>query len=1051
MDAPVVDTLTVVFTDVVDSTRLRTTVGERDAEHLRSRVEAVQSNAIAAERGRIVKGLGDGLMAVFPAAMHALRAAGRMAIGLDALSSRLAANVSVRIGVGAGDVRIDQGDVHGTPAIEAARLCAVAEGGEILLTDVVRVLAGSWTAHPLDDRGEISLKGLEDPVRHWSLAWRGLPAPPAPDVGLLVDDEFTFVGRDAELTAFERVWSATSAGAPATMLITGEPGVGKTRLAIEMARRVVDDGGLVLAGRCEQDATVPLEPFQHIFAGYVRETPSSTIVADAGPFAPELARHLIALTEPLGADAGSRDTDQDAERFRLYAGVTRLLQRCAQRQPILLIIDDLQWADATSRTLVDRLARTTELGAACLIATSRDHTGGNGHVARLRNLPGITGLTLSGIEADHLADLVHATNSTIDVAELWERSDGHPFFAVELIRQSRRGAGDVAVPASVRDLVHQRAAHLQAGTSTLLTVGALVGYEFDLQLAAAVAALDDGSAMDAAEEAVAARLLLEVPGQVDRFQFTHALVAETFADLPSAARAMRIQARIAGHLRERRARPTQVAQHTLKAAPLLGLAHAVDVARDAAQGALLAGEPEHAAALLERALQLDLTAEPDRLAELEIELGEYLNHAGRAVDGVAHFQKAADIAIERDRFDLLSRAALGCWGGNPWYANADRTAQRLLRAAIDRCPRDDDVRGATLRAGLAAFSIFTASLDERDRITADAVELVRGSNDRVAFGSVLSSRHVAISCPLAIAALDEVRRELEPLNTELPLAAVPGDLVGISASDYWRGDGLAYRRAAASFDLSDPRLARTGITVGSQLQACVALFDGRTADARRLADRALAVGAWGDSSVGNQQWQLLLADWFDGRVVDARDRVAAAYRQFGGQPMRLTHAWVEAAAGAKDTALALLTRVRRDRLRRIPELFLGSIGLAAGATAVVELGDTSWAHPFITAFGPIEHLMSGVPWAPFPAGAFYVGLLRHLLGDIATADACFERATEIHERMRAPAYVALTQAEHGRALLARDRVKARRLLRTAETFARDMGVAGVLARAVNPS
>lgn len=148
----------------------------------------------------------------------------------------------------------------------------------------------------------------------------------------------------------------------------------------------------------------------------------------------------------------------------------------------------------------------------------------------------------------------------------------------------------------------------------------------------------------------------------------------------------------------------------------------------------------------------------------------------------------------------------------------------------------------------------------------------------------------------------------------MPLATAPGDLTGVSASDFWRADGAAYRRAAVSFDLADPRLAANDRTVGSQLQACVALLEGRTADARALAERALAVGSWGDASIGNHGWQLLLADWLDGRVTDSRARAAAAYRHYGGQPTRLTHAWTEAASGAHDRALALLDRVGRDRL-----------------------------------------------------------------------------------------------------------------------------------------
>lgn len=1041
------DTLTVLFTDLVGSTRLRATLGERDAEDLWKRIEAIQTDVITAEHGRVVKSLGDGVMCVFPAAEHALRAAGLLVARLDQLATRMDRPIQARVGASAGDLLHLDGDVSGTPAIEAARLCDAAGDGEILVSDVVRVLAGAWSDHPLEDRGERDLKGLPAPVRCWSLDWRRTPPPPARDVGLLVDDEFAFVGRDTELSHLEKAWATARRGTRTAVLLVGEAGVGKTRLAVQIAHRVLDDGGLVLSGRCEQDTTVPLEPVQHLLGAYAAAVDRATLVEAAGPFAPELARHIVSMATIVD-DRGARDSDPDAERFRLFAGITHLLRTAARRRPVLVVVDDLQWADAASWAFLEHLLRTADLGAVCVVTTFRDAGSGDAAVrlGALRRLPGVSATQLEGLPSDVLAELVAHASCGIDARQLWERTRGHPFFAVELIRRARSGGDDAGVPVSVRDLVLHRVDQLQPETVRLLTVGALIGYAFEVTLAAEVAGITGADAPAGIEDAVATRLLLEVPGRPDQVQFTHALVADTLATQPSHARVTRLHREIAATLRRRDAPSDQIAEHTLRAVPVVDAGEAITVARAAAREALADGQPDQAAALLKRALQLDLSAMPRMHAELEVEVGECLNHASRAVEGVRHFEAAARLAEEHGPFDLLYRAALGCWAGNPWYANADDTAQRLLRSAIDHCPPDDELRRAALRAGLAAYSIFTARLAERDRITREAVTLARASGDRAVLSRVLVARHVAIGCPLALGALDEVRRELAPLGADVPLATAPGDLTGVSASDFWRADGAAYRRAAASFDLSDPRLAANDRTVGSQLQACVALFEGRTADARALAERALAVGSWGDASIGNHGWQLLLADWLDGRVDDSRARAAAGYRHYGGQPTRLTHAWTEAAAGERDVALALLDRVGRDRLARIPELFLGSVGLAAGAAAVVTLDAVSWATPFLEALAPIGDQMCGVPWAPFPAAAFYAGQLHGLLGDVAAADRSFARAVELHERMQAPAFVALTQAEHGRVLLDTDRPRAVRLLREAEEFARDVGVDGILQR-----
>ncbi len=1053
MDAARLDTATVMFTDVVASTSRRSEVGERAAEDLRRRLDAAQANAVTAERGEVVKGLGDGLMAVFPAADHALRAAARIGRAVEQLSARLERPVAIRVGLSAGDVRREDGDVFGTPVIEAARLCDAAEGGQVLLTDAVRVLAGSWTPHRFEAVGATALRGIAEPVTCWILDWKGLPMPRHRDIGLLVDDEFPFVGRDEELAALEAAWTAARMASRTAVVITGEPGVGKTRLVVEMAARVVDDGGVVLAGRCQQGSTAPLRPFQQVVADYATTVTAAEAVDDAGPFVPELARHLPALAEVFAVDSGDRDDDRNAERFRLFAGLTRVVRHTAARRPVLLVIDDLQWADDSSRALLEQLLTTADLGAVCVLATVRDPVGGGDDpsVRALRRLPDVTTLRLDGLQAGHLATLARGAVAGLDGTDLWRRSRGHPFFAIELIRHARRrGAGD-GVPASVRDLVHQRIAQLDDDTTTLLTVGAMIGYEFDVDLAASVGGLAaETAALDAADRAVASRLLLEVPGRPGRYQFNHALVADAVTDRVSAGRAARLHHRIADALGRRGAPPTRIAAHTLRAVPLVDLPTAVAVARDAAGAAMVGGEPEQAAALLEQALGLDLGTSPVLRAELELELGDCLNVAGRPAEGVPHFEAAAAVGMQTGDFDLLHRAALHCWAGNPWYANADDTAQRLLRAAIDRCPADDDVALASLEAGLAAFSIFTSRLADRDRVTADAVTRVRAHDDPTALARVLVSRHVAITSPLALNQLDAVARELAPLQVVVPLATAPGDLVGVSATDYWRADGRAYRHAAAGFDLDDPRLPASDATVGGQLQACVALLDGRTGDARRLAERALGVGAWGDASVGNHAWQLLLADWLDGSIAASRARVDAMYRRYGGQPTRLTYAWVEAAAGDPAAAMAALERVGRDRVRRVPELFLGSIGLAAGASAVVELGARAWAPAFIEAFEPVYDLMSGVPWAPFPAGAFYVGLLAALLGDVDAADAHFTTAAAIHERMLAPAYVAVTRAEHGRALLAVDRDRALELLVAAEAFGRAHDLGGLLSRTTAP-
>lgn len=258
-----------------------------------------------------------------------------------------------------------------------------------------------------------SLKGLPAPLRCWSLAWRRSMLRPARDVGLLVDDEFAFVGRDAELTRLEEAWATARHGERTTVMLAGEAGVGKTRLAVQMAHRVLDEGGLVLAGRCEQDTTIPLEPIQHLLGAYAAAVDRDTLVEAAGPFAPELARHIAALAAIVD-DPGARDADRDAEQFRLFAGITHLLRSAALRRPVLVIVDDLQWADAASWAFLEHLLRTPDLGAVCLVATLRDTGPDASAVRALRRLPRVSTVQLEGLPSEVLAELVADASTGID-------------------------------------------------------------------------------------------------------------------------------------------------------------------------------------------------------------------------------------------------------------------------------------------------------------------------------------------------------------------------------------------------------------------------------------------------------------------------------------------------------------------------------------------------------------------------------------------------------------------------------------------------------------
>src|SRR2546423_5118558 len=193
-------------------------------------------------------------MAAFAGAADAVAAAVAIQQAVDRLNreGKTPSRLEVRVGLSAGDVTSEEGDLHGTPVIEAARLCASARGGEILVSEVVRLLAG-LADQDLADRGTLELKGLHKPVSAWTVDWEPAAASTLPMPALLTDVGRVFVGRDAELERLTQLWKEASAGERRVALLRGEPGVGKTRIAAELAARVRDAGGAVLAGRCDED------------------------------------------------------------------------------------------------------------------------------------------------------------------------------------------------------------------------------------------------------------------------------------------------------------------------------------------------------------------------------------------------------------------------------------------------------------------------------------------------------------------------------------------------------------------------------------------------------------------------------------------------------------------------------------------------------------------------------------------------------------------------------------------------------------------------------
>jgi len=255
-------TVTILFTDLVGSTALATSMGEEEAEQLRRAHFQLLRNAVAASGGMEVKNLGDGLMVAFTGVRDAVDCAVAIQQGIDRHNRRgTQPPLAIRVGISTGDAVSEDGDWFGIPVIEAARLCAACAGGEILCAEVVRVLAGGRGGHAFEPVGPLQLRGLPDPVPTWCVRWEpaigALPLPP----GVRFEFSSPFVGRARERAALDAAWRAVAAGERRVVLLEGDGGSGASRLAIEVALAAHAQGATVLFGRCDEELGGAYQPF----------------------------------------------------------------------------------------------------------------------------------------------------------------------------------------------------------------------------------------------------------------------------------------------------------------------------------------------------------------------------------------------------------------------------------------------------------------------------------------------------------------------------------------------------------------------------------------------------------------------------------------------------------------------------------------------------------------------------------------------------------------------------------------------------------------------
>ncbi|MDQ1403512.1 MAG: hypothetical protein QOG03_1828, partial [Actinomycetota bacterium] len=637
-------TVSVVFTDLVGSTEMGARLGPAATEDLRSVHFGILRDAISAAGGTEVKNLGDGLMAVFPSLGGALQGSVEMQLGIARHNRRGAEPLSIRVGLSNGDATEEDGDYFGEPVVEDSRLCARADGGQILTTDVVKTLARR-TDFKFEPIGALELKGLPEPVDGFAVTRaKGIDSRAVPLPNRLAQPYgLAFCGRATEREILSQLWKQANTGEHRLALLAGEAGMGKTRLSTEVAIAAHGDGATVLYGRCDEEIGLPYQPFVEALEHCVEHADPKVLAAHVERFGGEVGRLAPSLRRRLPGAPEPQASDPETERYLLFGAVAGLLAELSSCDPVVLILDDLHWADKPTLLLLEHLVKAAPM-AVLAIATYRDTDLSADHplvntLADLRREPSVERIPLVGLDDNDLVQMMEELaghemdeDGTALAHALRRETAGNPFFAAELLRhlaetgqiaQGENGRWKAVVdvesmglPDSVREVVGRRIRRLSAAAYGALSVAAVIGRDFDLATLCAVDGADEDAVLVALEEAVEASVVAEVPGTAGRFTFVHALMQHTLHDDLGAARRARTHARVAAVLEaelgdEPGDRIGELANHWLAATKPTDTAKAVLYAMKAGERALSSLAPHEAMRWFSAALELTSTGLDD--------------------------------------------------------------------------------------------------------------------------------------------------------------------------------------------------------------------------------------------------------------------------------------------------------------------------------------------------------------------------------------------------------------------------------------------------------
>ena len=1051
--------LSVFFCDLVGSTALSAQLDPEDMHDLTRRYQDSVAGAITRFGGYVAKYLGDGVLAYFGWPMayedHAERSirAGLQALAaVEAFQSPDGEPLKARIGIASGHVVV--GDIDGSSANErasiagdtpnlAARLQGVAAPGQIVVADTTRRLAGQ--SFEIESLGSQELKGFKSPIALFAI--RGEREVESRFDAAHPSALSKFVGRTSEIGMLLERWELTKGGQGQAVFVSGEAGIGKSRLVDALEERLHEDQHELIRLQCSPyhvtSAFYPIIQRLSRFAGFsstddqtMRAKKFSSILERYGENPSEVGPIYAEL---LSLDAGDEfkplDVSAQQRKELIVRTLANRLLLAARVAPVLFVVEDAHWIDPSTSEVLKEVVSRMHGAAIFVVVTHRPEWTADWAIG----LAQVTTLAIGRLTKQQIRELIElmVTDVPAQLADrIVERTDGVPLFVEELTRLILEGGKaaslNVEIPDSLQGSLMARLDRLTGGAKEVAQIASVIGREFDRGLLSKVAGLDD-RALDGALHQLMSTQLVVVGGVVrDALIFRHALIQDTAYQSLLGRRRRQYHEAIANVFIEAYpdlvvTQPELIAQHFVKAQKNeLAFPYWMKAGQRALGRSANYEAVDHFQNALSMAQDLPGQALQKGVLEATLKLGEALAAAGRLSDCLTKYRLTTQLAREAGDTEAFIRSALGFDAAQFLSNEPLAESLQLLTEAMGKIDANDLSSRCQLLTRLARAYSLVGDSKNSAKCHAQGVNLARQLDDKT---SLFELSVLPFLTPTPVRSVTEANDRIARVDELKRLSAAINDDDGRGRSlalDVYVSTELGNRaRADRAVDgleeLGTLRQRLNILWLARMAQAMMAILDGRFTTAEALAGEALGLGR---QTHGTQVEGVYGMQMFTIRREQSRlSEVAPVIKHFIDEnPDETTwlpgFALIAADLGHRDAAQRWLNEFARTGFS-IPLDARRSTSLSFISEVAVSLGDTEAAKTIYDLMLVYKDMTitAGVATVCFGAASRYLGMLSVVLGDFEKAAAHFEHALEMNAASASRPWLAHAQAEYANLLL----------------------------------